>query len=139
MNQDYEVAAGEWANEDTALPTDFFDEMPRPTFWRVMVMPLKPKEVSKGGIVLAKANQDAQEILNFMGKVVAVGPLAGKHERLGGDGANVAAGFPKEGDFVIYGKYAGQPLMYRGTKLILINDDEILGIVPNPDLLKVSV
>lgn len=131
--------SGDWANEDTALPEGFFDEMPKPTYWRVMVMPIKPKEVSKGGIVLAKANQDAQEILNFIGKVVAVGPSAGAHERLGGDGRNPAPSFPKVGEYVIYGRYAGQPLKFRYVKILLINDDEILGTVPNPDLLHASV
>lgn len=139
MSNEDAVAAGEWSNEDTELPVGFFDEMPRPAFWRVMIMPMRPKEVSKGGIVLAQANRDAQEILNFMGKVVALGPSAGTHERLGGDGVTRAAEFPKVGEYVIYGRYAGQPLLYRGMKLIIVNDDEILGVVPNPDLLKVSV
>lgn len=132
--------SGEWANFiDTELPEDFFDDLPRPSYWRVLVMPMKPREVSKGGIVLARANQEAQEILNFLGRVVALGPTAGVHERLGGDGTLPSHEFPKVGDHVIYGRYAGQPLLYRGVKLILINDDELLGTVPNPDLLKASV
>lgn len=139
MTNEQSATAGEWSNEDTALPEGFFEGMPKPTYWRVMIMPIKPKEVSKGGIVLAKANQDAQEILNFLGKVVALGPAAGVHERLGGDGSTPGDGFPKVGEYVIYGRYAGQPLLYRNQKLIIVNDDEILGIVPNPDLLKVSV
>jgi co-chaperonin GroES (HSP10) len=137
MNEQSAVA-GEWANENDNLPEDFFDDLPKPTFWRMVIMPLKPKEVSKGGIVLAPSNQEAQAILNFMGRVVAVGPLAGVHERLGGDGEKAGEGFPKVGDYVIYGRYAGQPMIFRNQKLLIINDDEILGTVPNPDLLKVA-
>lgn len=129
------ATSGEWTNDDTELPEGFFDELPKPTYWRVMVMPVKPKEVSKGGIYLAPSNQEAQAILNFLGKVVALGPSAGTHERLGGDGKNRADQFPKVGDYVIYGRYAGQPLLYRGKKILLINDDELLGTVPNPDAL----
>lgn len=130
----------DWANdEDTPLPEGFWEELPRPLCWRVLVMPIRPQEVSKGGIVLAKAHQDAQEILNFIGKVVALGPMAGKHERLGGDGMAPAEGFPKIGEYVVYGRYAGQPMKYKEIKLLTINDDEILNVIPNPDTLRVTV
>lgn len=132
------AVAGEWSNDNNDLPEGFFDDLPKPAFWRMVIMPLKPKEVSKGGIVLAPSNQEAQAILNFMGQVVASGPLAGIHERLGGNGVQPGAGFPKVGDYIIYGRYAGQPLLFKNQKLLIINDDEILGTVPNPDLLKVA-
>ena len=132
------AVAGEWSNDDSDLPADFFNNLPKPAFWRMVIMPLKPKEVSKGGIVLAPSNQEAQAILNFMGRVVAMGPLAGTHERLGGDGKTPGDGFPKVGDHIIYGRYAGQPLLFKNQKLLIINDDEVLGTVPNPDLLKVA-
>ena len=139
MNYSDEGLSG-WTNTDDAeLPEGFFEELPRPLYWRMIIMPLKPREVSKGGIVLARANQEAQEILNYMGKVVAAGPMSGVHERLGGDGKLPSDDFPKIGDFVIYGRYAGQRLLYKGVKLVLVNDDEILGTIPNPDALSVSV
>jgi co-chaperonin GroES (HSP10) len=99
---------------------------------------MRPKEVSKGGIVLALANQDAQEILNFVGQVIAVGPTAGTHERLGGDGKNPAPGFPKVGDWVGFGRYAGQRAIHKGVKILCINDDELLMTIPNPETLQVS-
>ncbi len=127
-----------WDNEDTELPSGFWDDLPRPLFWRLLVTPLKPREVTRGGIVLAQANQEAQDILNFMGKIVAAGPMAGKHERLGGDGVNTAAGFPQIGDYVAYGRFAGQRLIHRGIRLICLNDDEILAVIPNPETVQVS-
>lgn len=137
---EYDDAPTTWANDsEKEYPAEFWNDLPQPLFWRVMVMPVKPREVSKGGIVLARQNVEAQEILNFVGKVVSLGPVAGVHERLGGDGTNPPAGFPKVGDHVIFGRHAGQRLLYRGVKLILVNDDELLGVVPNPDLLHVSI
>lgn len=124
---------------DTALPEGFWDDLPQPTFWRVLISPAKPKEVSKGGIVLATANVEAQEVMNYIGMVVAIGPMAGKHERLGGDGENPHPSFPKKGDYVMFGRYAGQTIMHKNRKLLIINDDEILGVVPNPETLQVSV
>ena len=127
-----------WSNEDTELPEGFEEDLPRPTFWRMIIAPTRPKEVSKGGIVLALANQEAQEILNCIGKVVALGPMAGKHERLGGDGTNTGPDFPKIGDYVAFGRFAGLRLVHRGVKLLLCNDDELLAIVPNPSTLQTS-
>lgn len=127
-----------WNNEDTDLPEGFYEALPKPTFWRVLVAPTRPKVVSKGGIVLAIANQEAQEILNFIGKVVALGPMAGVHERLGGNGVAPAPGFPKIGDYVAFGRYSGQKVSCMGVKVLLLNDDEILAVVPNPDALQTS-
>lgn len=127
-----------WNNEDTELPEGFERDLPKPTYWRMLVMPTRPREVSKGGIVLALANQEAQEILNFIGKVIAVGPMAGKHERLGGTGTEPGPDFPKVGEYVAFGRYAGQKLSHRGVKILLINDDEILAVVPNPETLQTS-
>jgi co-chaperonin GroES (HSP10) len=94
--------------------------------------------VSKGGIVLALANQEAQDILNFIGKVVALGPQAGKHERLGGDGKEAGPDFPKVGEYIAFGRFAGQKIVHRGVKLLLCNDDEILAVIPNPETLQTS-
>jgi co-chaperonin GroES (HSP10) len=127
-----------WSNEDTDLPEGFWDDLPKPTYWRVLVAPTRPKEVSKGGIVLALANQEAQDILNFIGKVVALGPMAGKHERLGGDGKAPGPDFPKVGDYVAFGRFAGAKILHRGVRILILNDDEILAVVPNPETLQTS-
>lgn len=126
-----------WNNEDTELPEAFWKDLPKPLYWRVLVAPMKPQEVSKGGIVLPSQHQEAQDVLNFIGKVVAVGPMAGKHERLGGTGNAPSPDFPKAGEYVAYGRYAGQRLSHNGVKLLIVNDDEILAVVPNPKTLQV--
>ena len=131
---------GGWVNTaEVDFSTDFWEEAPKPAYWRVLIMPVRPKETSKGGIVLARAHQDAQEVLNFMGRVVSLGPQAGTHERLGGDGKTPAAAFPKVGDYIIYGRYAGQRLLYKGAKLLILNDDELLACAPNPDALSANI
>lgn len=124
----------DWGNQaDAEVPTD----MPEPQLWRALVFPMKPKEVSKGGIVIASEAQDAQRHLNYVGRVVKLGPLAGHSEkfRMGNlSGFNV-----KVGDYVIYGRYAGQPLEYKGVRLLIVNDDEILATVADPEALRIHV
>lgn len=121
-----------WTNQDGhELPEDFFEDLPQPMFWRVLVMPKSAQGKTKGGIYLAASSQEAQEHLTYHGQILAVGGKAFKEERLG-DTASV-------GEWVIYGRYAGQKLQYKGVKLLIVNDDEILAKAPNPDSLRVHV
>lgn len=114
-------------NEDVAVPAD----LPRPLLWRCIVMPVQPKRMSAGGIALPEAAQDAELHLQYTGKLVAVGPLAGKNERFkSGDDYLWDA---KVGDWVVYGRYAGQKVEFRGVRYLIMNDDEILGVADGPD------
>jgi len=135
---DFEIS-GEWMNTTTDFPSDFFDEFPLPLFWHVVIAPVKPKEVTKSGFIIPIQNQEAQEILNCVGKVVALGASAGAHERLGGDGTKPGKDFPKVGDTVFYGRHAGAQMLHKGVKLILLNDDEMLAVIPNPDTVATSI
>lgn len=122
------------------LPENFTQDLPIPQFWRLLVKPLEPKEETKSGIIIAPTTE-AQKYATYLGEVLALGPFAGTSERLGGGGKAFqrAAGFPEVGMFVIFGKYAGQRMRYYDNELIMINDDEILGIAPNPDAFKIYV
>lgn len=137
MSDNFEVS-GDWSNDTTDMPADFYEDLPIPTCWRVIIAPSKPKEETRGGIIIPKANQDTQEILNCVGKVVALGDYAGCDQRLGGDGEKPGSRFPKVGDTVFYGRHAGAHMKHKGFRLILCNDDEILAIVPNPDTVTTS-
>lgn len=121
----------EWANtEDTEIPTD----LPQPLYWRVMVMPIKPVEKTKSGIYLPSDAMKAQEYNGCSGKIVAMGGCATKSDRFEGE-----TNLPKVGDYVLYGKYAGQKITYKGVKFSLLNDDEILAVVSDPGSLKVFI
>lgn len=123
--------AAPWDNDDDVkLP----ENLPLPIFWRLLILPIKPKTMSKGGIELPSQAQDAQLHLNYVGKVVAMGDLAYRSERFVGQ-----IDFPKVGDYVIYGKYAGQPMLFKGLRFIMVNDDEVLGIVKDPNDLTIYV
>lgn len=106
----------------------------RPIFWRVLVKPKSSVTMSKGGIALPEDTQESQNVLNYIGQVVDMGMLAFTHKRLEGEG-----NLPKVGDWVVYGRYAGQPMKYKDERYIVINDDEILGIVSDPDNFKIYV
>ena len=122
-------------DEANALPEDFYGPgLPQPLTWRILVMPIRPRKVSKGGIVLAETTQDVQRHLNYIGRIVSIGSLAYTDKRIATE-----AYIPKVGEYVIYGRYAGQVLTYKGIRLLIINDDEILAKVASPDDLKINI
>lgn len=117
--------------EEVEIDREFLEGLPHPRLWRVLVMPIVPKKMSKGGIVLPEDAIEQQKHLTYLGRVLALGPSAFKDPKF--DRESV----PEIGDYVIYGKYAGQGMIYKGVKLIMLNDDELLADVVDPDTLKV--
>lgn len=85
---------------------------------RVVIKQLQAEETTKSGIVIpGTAKEKPQEAL-----VVAVGP--------GGivDGKEVSMQV-KEGDKVIYSKYAGTEVKIDGEEVIIVRQNDILAIV----------
>ncbi|MBU0570867.1 MAG: co-chaperone GroES [Candidatus Omnitrophica bacterium] len=85
---------------------------------RVLVEALEAEEVTKGGIVLPQNAQEKPQ----QAKVVAVGK--GKIS----DG-KVIAPEVKKGDIVLYGKYSGTEFKLDGKDLLMLREDDILGII----------
>lgn len=133
----------EWVTfADTGLT---HDELPQPTLWRVLVLPKQPKLMSRGGIALPMQAQEVEMHLNYIGQVVAMGPLAGKSPKFENPDWNSTPGVPrylwnvKVGDWVIYGRYAGQIKQYKGVRFLTVNDDEITDVIRSPDGFRVYV
>jgi len=83
---------------------------------RVVVKPIAKEEVTKGGIVLPDtAKEKPQE-----GEVIAVGP-----GKLSEDGKRIAMEV-KEGDRVIYAKYAGTEVKLDDEELVILRESDIL-------------
>lgn len=138
-----ELSPGEWGGDNSyftnlsdavELPDDFADQMV-PLYWRVIVCPVRPKEKTAGGILLPQQVQDTQKYLQHCGRLVAVGEAAFKAKKLGNYAPPEVV--PRIGDWVVYGRAAGQGMLYRGVRLLLLNDDEILTIIRDPETLRV--
>jgi len=91
----------------------------KPLADRVLVRPQEREERTKGGIVLPDTAKEKPQ----MGKVLAVGP-----GRLLENGQRVAMDV-KEGDTILFSKYAGTELKVDGEDLLLINERDILAVV----------
>ncbi len=104
------------------------DELPTPSGWRLLVLPFTPKEKTKGGIIIAQESLEKLRIATNCGYVIKVGPLA-YHDK---------EKFPtgpwcKKGQWVIFARYAGSRIKIDGGEIRLLNDDEVLGTIENPE------
>ena len=93
----------------------------RPLGDRVVIQPTPREEMTKSGIVLPDtAKEKPQE-----GKVISAGPGLltdeGKREPMD----------VKEGDTVLYAKYAGTEFKIEGEELLIVSQKDILAIVEN--------
>jgi len=91
----------------------------RPLQDRILVRRVQEEEKSKGGIIIP----DTAKEKPIEGEIVAVG--AGKVL----DNGKVRALDVKEGDRVLFGKYAGNEIQVEGVEHLILREDEILGVV----------
>ena len=85
---------------------------------RVLVEVLDAEEKTKSGIVIPGTAQEKPQ----QGKVVAVG--SGKYI----DGKLIPLDV-KKGDVILYGKYSGTELKMDDRALLMLKEEDILGIV----------
>ena len=113
---------------DETNVSDIKNELPQPTGWRILVLPFTPKEKTKGGIIIAQESLDKARIATNCGYVVKTGPMAY------GDKEKFPTGpWCKEKDWVIFARYAGSRLPIEGGEVRLLNDDEVLGTIKDPE------
>jgi len=106
--------------EGNALATATATKL-RPLGDRVVIQPTPREEMTKSGIVLPDtAKEKPQE-----GKVIAAGP-----GRLTDEGKREPMDV-KEGDTVLYAKYAGTEFKVEGDELLIVSQKDILAIVEN--------
>jgi co-chaperonin GroES (HSP10) len=110
------------------------DVIPVAIGWKVVVRPLDGKTTSKGGVDIS-ATVDAQEHLNYIGEVVAIGEAAFKSRTQGGLDMSAWQAVPQIGDYVLYPPYAGMKISRAGERkpLRLMNDTDIVALIGNPD------
>ena len=125
----FDNSTSEWTNDyDAPMP----DDVPNPLLWRILVAPRRPRRKTESGILIADLARHNEQLVQHVGQVVAIGELAYKSD-LFKDMKNV----PKVGDWVVYGRYAGQPMIYKGFRFLIVNDKELLMTVSNPEDLRV--
>ena len=103
-------------------------KLPKPTGWRLLVLPFKMKEKTKGGLVLAETTLEKQQVASQCGLVLAMGPDCYKDKERYPDGP-----WCKVNEWVMFARYAGSRIKIDGGEIRLLNDDEVLATIDSPE------
>ena len=103
-------------------------KLPKPTGWRLLVLPFKMKAKTKGGLVLSETTLEKQQVASQVGLVMAMGPQCYKDKERYPEGP-----WCKEKDWIMFARYAGSRIKIEGGEMRLLNDDEVLATIDSPE------
>ena len=105
------------------------ERLPQPTGWRILVMPYQGKEVTDKGVIIPDQIRQREALATVVAYVLKIGPLAYKDPDKFGDGGS----WCKEGDWICIGRYAGSRFSLEDMEVRIINDDEVIATILDPD------
>ena len=100
----------------------------KPAGHRVLVRPDNIETKTEGGIFLTEKTVERQQIATVLGYVLKTGDLAYQDENKFPNGP-----WCKAGDWVLFGRYAGSRFEIDGGEVKILNDDEIIAKVSEPE------
>ena len=118
------VNNNEWIEDEEKADPEVLPSLPG---YHILVRPVSVKSKTKGGLLLPDSVKDDVAYLTTVGKVLAVGDLAYKDEDKFPNGK-----WCDVGDYVCYARHAGQKLYYKGVRLLLLFDDQVMMKVDEP-------
>lgn len=110
------------------IDKSLIDRMPDPTGWRMVILPFRGRATTEGGIIIPGSVLDDTQIQTVVGYVLKQGPLCYKDEKKFPEGP-----WCKERQWVIFARYAGSRFRIEGGEVRIINDDEILATIDDPN------
>ncbi len=110
------------------LNKSLLERMPKPTGWRLLVLPYKGKGKTEGGVLLPDKVIEENQVSTQVGYVLKMGPLAYKDKTKFETGP-----WCQEKDWVIFARYSGSRFKIDGGEVKILNDDEILATILNPE------
>jgi co-chaperonin GroES (HSP10) len=123
------VNADDRVLDPTLLDKKILDRMPQPTGYRMVVIPYKGKTTTEGGIQLLKETVDREALATVVALVLKMGPLCYNDKEKFGD-----TPWCKEQQWVLIGRYAGARMKLEdGEEIRIINDDEVIGTILDPN------
>ena len=132
LNSAY-VDANERVLDPSLLDKPLLERLPQPTGWRVLVMPYQGKAKTASGLYIPDEVRERESVATTVAYVMKVGPLAYKDpDKFGSD----CEPWCKEGQWVCIGRYSGSRFKIDGGEVRIINDDEVIATILEPDDIK---
>ena len=111
------------------LPTEkVIERLPDPTGWRILVLPYKGQGKTKGGVILTDETVQERTYTTVTGLVLKMGTECYDNKERFPNGP-----WCKKGDWIIFGRYAGSRFGIEGGEVRILNDDEIIAVVKDPE------
>lgn len=98
-----------------------------PVGWRVLLKPRDVSDVTAGGIIRPDITKETMKLAAVICEVIAMGPDAY------GDANKFQDPWVKVGDQVLIERFAGARFKYNGEEYRILNDDEIIAVINDPD------
>ena len=121
-------------SEKAAKNMSLKERVPQPTGWRILVMPYTGNDKTDGGVYIPDQVREREARATVVAYVIKVGPLAYRDDKFGGYATKEP--WCKEGDWVCIGRYAGSRFKIEGGEVRIINDDEVIATIVDPDDIK---
>ena len=118
------VNNNEWIENEEKPDPEVLPSLPG---YHILVRPVSVKSKTKGGLLLPDSVKDDVAYLTTVGKVLSIGDLAYKDKDKFPNGK-----WCDVGDYVCYARHAGQKLYYKGVRLLLLFDDQVMMKVDEP-------
>ena len=115
------------------LEKPLLDRLPQPTGWRVLVMPYQGATKTQGGIYIPDEIRAREAVATVVAYVLKIGPLA--YQDPDKFGKNPKS-WCEEGQWVCIGRYSGSRFKIDGGEVRIINDDEVIATILEPDDIK---
>lgn len=126
--QEAYVKADERVLDPTKLPQSMMDRLPQPSGWRILILPYMGTAQTKGGVYKPHEVMEKYGLATVVGYVLRVGSEAYKDPNKFPHGP-----WCQEKDWVIIGRYAGARFKIEGGEVRIINDDEVIGRISDPE------
>ena len=132
LNSAY-VDANERVLDPSLLDKPLLERLPQPTGWRVLVMPYQGKAKTASGLYIPDEVRERESVATTVAYVMKLGPLAYKDPDKFGPKSEP---WCKEGQWVCIGRYSGSRFKIDGGEVRIINDDEVIATILEPDDIK---
>tara|TARA_R110000796_G_scaffold4647_1_gene17846 strand:+ start:309 stop:746 length:438 start_codon:yes stop_codon:yes gene_type:complete len=122
------VSPEERVLDPSKIDPDTFGRLPSPTGWRLLILPYRGQGRTGGGVLLPDAVVERESVATVCGYVLKSGPLAYEDKKKFPSGA-----WCREKDWVIFGRYAGARFKIDGGEVRVLNDDEVIAVIQDPE------
>ena len=119
--------------DPSLIDKSLMERLPQPTGWRVLVMPYQGTAKTSGGLFIPEEVRAREAVATVVAYVLKLGPLAFKDPSKFGDESEP---WCAEGQWVCIGRYSGSRFKIDGGEVRIINDDEVIATLLEPDDIK---